>query len=100
MNFFTPQTETVQVDDSNSITVRKLSFGEFSEIINGNPTMNEQKMGFDMVRASVISWDGPGFDNRKVTPANIDALPWEIVAEIVPVVTALNTTSEDAEGKA
>jgi len=100
MSFFTPQTETVQVDDDNSIIVRKLTFGEFSDILNGNQTMNEQKLGFDLVRASIVEWAGPGFDGRTVTTENINALPWEIIAEIVPVVTSLNTTSEAVEGKA
>jgi hypothetical protein len=99
MSFFTPQTKTVRIDGDNSITVRKLTFGEFSQILDRNGE-NQQKMGFDLVRSAIVSWSGSGFENREVTPENVDNLPWEIIAEIVPVVTDLNSASENVEGKA
>ena len=100
MSFFTPQTETVHIDNDNSITVRKLTFGEFSDILDRNADGNQQRMGFDLVRSSIVSWEGPGFDGRDVTPDNVDALPWEVVAEIVPAASTLNSASDAVEGKA
>ena len=100
MSFFTQQTETVRIDENNSVVVRKLSFGEFSAVMDRNPEMNERKFGFDLVRAAILSWDGPGFDGREVDESSINELPWEIIVELVPVVAGLNTISEATEGKA
>ena len=100
MGFFTPQTATVNIDTDNCITVRKLTFGEFSDIMDRHPDMNERKFGFDLVRTAILSWDGQGFEGRPVSAENINALPWEVIAVLVPVVADLNTVSDAVEGKA
>jgi len=99
MSFFTPQTETVQVDDDNSITLRKLTFGEFTKLLEDN-VGNEQAQGMAVVKASIVEWAGPGFDGRTVTSENINALPVEIVLKVIPMATQLNSVSDKIEGKA
>ena len=98
MSFFTQQTSIAQIDDENSVTVRKLTFGEFSKVLSDNAGAEAQGLG--VVRAAIVSWDGPGFDDREPTPENIDALPVEVVMKIIPVATELNSVDTDVEGKA
>ena len=99
MSFFTPQTQVAEIDDENTITVRKLTFGEFTKLLDENKG-NEQAQGMALVRASIIEWDGPGFEGRAVTTENIDALPVEVVLKIIPLATEMNTVSDTVEGKA
>jgi len=99
MSFFTPTTAMAEIDDENSITVRKLTFGEFTGLLEQNAG-NEQAQGMALVKAAIVSWDGPGFEDRPVTSENIDSLPVEVVMKVIPITTELNSVTEQTEGKA
>lgn len=99
MSFFTPQTTVVDIDDDNCITLRKLTFGEMVELWELVPDMNEQKIGMEMVQASIESWSGPGFEDKPVTRENIRLLPVAVIMPLMEAAAGMNTV-DDAEEKA
>lgn len=108
MSYFTQQTRVVHLDELNSVTVKKLTYGERQAVIDKattvggdmQPTVHVGAMKAGLLHAAVVSWDGPGFDGRPVTPANIDALPVEIADRIAAAADALQAGLSDDEKKA
>lgn len=108
MSFFTPQTKVVKIDDENSVVVRKLTYGERQTVIDlatkvgADMTANVQVgvMKSQLLYHAVLSWDGPGFDGRPVTPENIGALPPEVADMIAAGADALTSGLTDEEKKA
>lgn len=115
MSFFDQKSIVVAIDDDNSVTIRALSYGEEQDI--KQPTMRvsarlkkgEDSEGEAVVDAvtmqrrtmykCIVSWSGPGFEDRSVTPANIDALPTFIVDKIVAAYNKLTAPLTDDEKK-
>ncbi len=100
MGFFRePQTKVVRIDDENTVTVRRLTFGESQAVISESTVFDlvDKDAEFDFAKnqiaklsRAIVSWDGPGFEGRPVTRANIDALPPEVGTIIVKAVEELN----------
>jgi len=119
VSFFDKQTVTVEIDAENSVTVRKLTYGEqqaaMSAAMSFEMTLGMGGKGkqpgaatgkldpFRMKReelcAAVVSWAGPGFDGRPVTRENIEALPPEVIDTIQQAVDGLNAGLDDDEKK-
>ena len=109
MGFFSQQQqEIVRIDDENTVTVRRLSYGKSQEVLSGSTTLDivTQEGRFDFARnqvlkleASIVAWDGPGFEGRPVSRENIEALPAEIGALIADAVERINKRLTDAEQK-
>lgn len=103
MSFYTQTTETVQIDDENSITLKAPSYGVVQDIQSksmavsfgqdgkGNANLDITKMERLTIHACIVSWDGPGFEGRPVTPENIDALPSYVIESIKPTVDRLTS---------
>ncbi len=117
MGFFTQQRATVVLDAENSVTVRKLTYGEqqaaMSAAMQFEMSMGQDGKGntatgkldpFGMKReeliTAIVSWEGPGFESRAVTRQNILALPPEIIDAIQTVVDELNAGADADEKKA
>lgn len=108
MSFFQQQTQVVHIDADNSVTVRRLTFGEQQAVISESTAFDivSQEATFDFARnqaaklsRAVVSWVGPGFDGRPVTPENIMALAPEVGQKILSAVEALNAGLSDTEQK-
>ena len=109
MSFFSEQTRIVEIDADNSVTVRKINYGQQQAAIGAvskiNPVTQEASIDFaglmrEQLIYAVVSWEGPGFDNRPVCRENVLALPPEIVEKIAAGVEALNKPLSDEEKKA
>ncbi|HHB12082.1 MAG TPA: hypothetical protein ENK62_02645 [Chromatiales bacterium] len=107
MSFFTPQTRVVRIDEENRVTIRKLTYGERQEILSQcmqvsagageEVSLDPARMQRMAMHKCIVSWDGPGFDGRPVTPENIDALPAPVVDVIREAVDELNAGLDAAE---
>lgn len=117
MSFYDKQTRIIVIDADNSVTVRKLTYGEQQAAMsaamsfemtlgqsgqqsNATGKLDPFRMKREELYAAVVSWTGPGFDGRPVTKDNIEALPPEIIDAIQTGVTDLNSGLSIAEKKA
>ncbi len=108
MSFFQQQTQVVHIDADNSVTVRRLTFGEQQAVISESTIFDivSQEAKFDFAKnqaaklsRAVVSWEGPGFDGRPVTAENIMALSPEVGQRILQAVEALNAGLSETEQK-
>lgn len=105
MSFFDAKTTVVQIDSDNTVTIRALTYGEEQAIkqsamkvsarisgrkgedAEGEAVVDPAAMQRLTLQKAIVSWAGPGFDNRPVTIDNIDALPTFVLD---PVIEAFN----------
>lgn len=119
MGFFTPNTTVVQIDDENTITIRALTYGEEqqnkSKAMRVSAKMAATKKGEEeaepegeavvdasllqllTLRTAIVSWEGPGFEGRKVSQANIEALPPSVLDPVIEAYNKLTKPLEDEE---
>lgn len=108
MSYFTGQTRIVELDDENRVVIKRLTYGERQAVIdastsvdaNMTPVVHVGAGKRAMLLAAVVSWEGPGFEGRPVTPENIDALPPEIADRIASQIDALQAGLTGDEKKA
>ena len=107
MSFFTQQTKVVDLGEGNTVTVRKLTFGERQNITSAcsdaDARTQEFKIDFAKLRIerakiAISSWEGPGFEGRNVSPENIAALPTDIADIILEAIDELNDEVSAEEG--
>lgn len=110
-SFFDRLTVTVPIDSENSITVTAPTYGQSQEANSkamlvqvdmngqGNVTFDTNKLEQLLMRVCIVAWSGPGFEDRKVTPENIDALPTYVLAKIRPAINELTKGMTDEEKK-
>lgn len=111
MSFFTTTFETVQIDEENTITVMAPTYGKIQEIQSKSMAVRFDQKGVGVadlditrmerltVHSAIVSWDGPGFEGRPVTPENIDALPSFVIDKIKPAIDRLSSPMKNAEKK-
>ncbi|MCI0698241.1 hypothetical protein L0337_40320 [candidate division KSB1 bacterium] len=108
MSFFTPQTKIVELDAENRVTVRKLTYGErqstISQCMKTNAITQDNALDVGLMkrlqlRAAILTWEGPGFEGRPVSPENVDGLPPEIADRIQAGVEELNQPLDESEKK-
>jgi len=111
MSFFDRQTVTVEIDAENSVVIRKLTYGERQRCISlaakgriddqGNETLDIDpgRLALEKVAAATVSWDGPGFDGRPVSRANIEALPPEVLDPVMKALGGLGQGASDGGKK-
>lgn len=97
MGYFATQTETIDLGGGNTVTVRKLTYGEVLAL-SEDPRW-EKTSGLVTTEKALVSWDGPGFDGREPTPDNLRALPFSLARKIAAAADKLTYLSED-EGNA
>lgn len=94
-----PQAMTVNIDDENSVTVRRLTFGESQDVLSESTEFDiaskQGRLDFGKhqiakLTRSVVAWSGPGFESRPVNAANIAALPPAIGEKIAQAVAQVN----------
>ncbi len=110
MGFFSQQQqqETVRIDGENTVTVRRLSYGEAQDVLSRSTVMDliTKDARFDFaenqvlkLQVAIVAWDGPGFEGRPVTLENIKALPAEVGALIAEAVERINKRMTETEQK-
>lgn len=109
MSFFTEIVCTIAIDEENSVTVRKLTYGArqaaISKASHLNPMTQDAALDFAMLRleqllAGVVGWAGPGFEGRPVNRASIEALSTEVAEKIEAALDSFNTPMSSDEKKA
>jgi hypothetical protein len=103
MSFFTPTTKVVDLGDGNTVTLRKVSFAQYAEaqsaathIAGESIQLDWPRLRAEVLKRSVASWEGPGFDGQPVTPENIGALPWEVGNKLAEAAMELATAGPEA----
>ena len=108
MGFFQQQTQVVQIDDENSVTIRRLTFGESQavisestkfDIVEKDAVFSFERNQAERMKRAVVSWEGPGFEGREVTEENLMALPTEIGQKIADAIAELNKGLSGEEQK-
>lgn len=110
MSFFQRTTQTVKIDDENSVELRKLNYGERQRCMSkamtvkahggeNEVTIDAALLQLEMLKFAVTSWTGPGFDGRPVTPSNIEELPGDIADKLASAVDGLNPEVSEDEKK-
>ncbi len=107
MNYFEPQTITVEIDAENWVRLRKLTYGEVQDIASKHTRFdpatrtavvdNPTAVGNAIIIASVEDWGGPGFGGRPATPENVALLPPKIVGKFADAASQLNSDLDDDE---
>jgi hypothetical protein len=99
-------TETVKVDDGHSILVRGLSWAErqlithvAAVVANGNSHVLGNAMNTEAAKFVIVAWEGPKFDGRPVSPANIEALPAWVVDKAIDAAMKLSAPPDEDEKK-
>lgn len=107
-SFFQAQTQVVRIDEENSVTIRRLTFGESQEVISESTkfdvmrqdaAFNFKRNQAERMKRAVVSWEGPGFEGREVTEENLMALPPEVGQKIANAIRAMNEGLSDEEQK-
>lgn len=110
MGFFTQQQQTkvVVIDAENTVTIRKLTYGETQavladatafDVVAQDAQFDIAKSQFGKLERAVVSWDGPGFEGQPVTPENLRALPPEIGRVLTQAVEEFNQGLTEQEQK-
>lgn len=108
MSFFAKQTKTIIIDDENSITITKPSFGRRQDVLSLVTKVNAstQEISIDiaaqrkeMLCAWVTSWSGPGFDGLQPTKENILQLNDEIADKVLTEIDAFGGEVNDETKK-
>ncbi|MBI1296664.1 hypothetical protein GC175_17045 [bacterium] len=110
--FFTQHQETVDLGNGNTVTLKKLNYGERQAALSAaSETMmgsdgNPERVRLDMavlqmeqMKHAIVSWDGPGFGGRQPSPRMIEQLDPGIIDRLVPTFTKLNRPMGDEEKK-
>ncbi len=92
MSFFTQQTQVIQIDERNTITVRKPTNAERNLILDAiMPVASDENQVASKIMAMaprmlIASWNGPDFAGRPVTQKNVDALPPAVIDATLPTL--------------
>lgn len=93
MSYFDDTLKVVQIDDENSITVRALTIGMQKKIqkrIQANKNITVAEISAMTAQEVIASWDGPKFDDRPITPENIEKLPMSVAGLVAAAIEELN----------
>jgi hypothetical protein len=106
---------TVEIDEKNTVEIRKLSYGEEQVIKQkatkiafhadrhgegeGEVTFDAQLMEEQTLVKSIVSWSGPGFEGRPVNRQNILDLDSTIIEQIKDGINSLGQGLSEDEKK-
>ena len=108
-SFFAQATKRVEIDAENSVTIRKLNYGQRQDSVGGatriNPLTQEAsidipRLRLEQLHAAIVSWEGPGFEGRPVSKENIKALPTDVAEKIEQALDGWDTPLSETEKKA
>jgi hypothetical protein len=99
VGFFTMPTEPVDLGGGNTVTVRKLSFGEHQQALSLSTlpggALDNVRYALEVAKRAVVAWQGDGFEGKEATAANVAALPTEIGAKIANAALELLNVGPD-----
>ena len=110
--FFELPTYELKLDDENTVTVRRMTYGERQAIIENSMHVsvsagNREEININAplmqrlaMYASIVSWSGPGFGDTPVSKEAIDRLPVDVAERIWAFIDGLSAPLNEAEKKA
>lgn len=109
MGFFAQQTRTIPLDESNSITITKPSFGKRQDMLTPAVKFDAESKS-QLVNGAIIqreslctyitSWSGPGFEGMPCTRENILLLESDIADKVLKAIEDFDKPLSDEEKKA
>lgn len=108
MSFFAKQTKTIILDDENSITITKPSFGRRQEMLAPAMRFNAETNGIEPIPGIfqkqniclwVTGWSGPGFDGLPCTSENVLQLDTDITDKILKEIDSFGGEVNDETKK-
>ncbi len=103
MSFFAPTTKTVDLGSGNVVVLRKISFEQYAaaqsaatHIVGEALQLDWPRLRMEVLKRSVESWDGPGFDGQPPSAENVGALPWEVGNKLAEAAMELATAGTEA----
>lgn len=113
MGFFAQQVKVIVIDDENSVTITKPSFGKRQDMLSPAAKIGKDEdtgekvviidpatLQREQLCTWVTGWSGPGFEGREPTRANILALPPDIADKINTEIDTFNTPLSETEKNA
>ena len=117
MGFFAGQTKTFQLDDENTVTLRKLSYGDRQEAMSrtsvltsgaANPqngasggeaesevSVDVAMLELEILQRIIVRWDGPGWEGRKPSRSAIRDLDVAVASRIMELYNGWAGESEE-----
>lgn len=102
MGFFTSQTQVVDLGGGNTVTMRKATFADVAAAQGAAVQRTGEKLELDwpryrleLVKRTVLTWEGPGFEGQPPTHENIAALPSSVGERLASAAVDLSALSED-----
>ena len=103
MGFFASTDKVVELGNGNTVTLHKVTFGGYQEAqskamrISGEGLqLDWPKLRIEVLKRSVVAWDGPGFDGQLPTAENIERLPVEVGNKLAEEAMSLATIGDEA----
>lgn len=103
MGFFTATTKVVDLGDGNTVTLRKPTFQQYADAQSAATRMTGDGLQLDwprlrmeVLKRSVATWTGEGFEGQEPTPETIGALPWEVGSKLAEEAMTLATAGPEA----
>lgn len=98
MGYFTQTTKTVDLGGDNTATVRKPTFGDSQTAAgpamrvkgDGTLSLDWPRYRLELLKLCIVSWEGPGFEDRPPTGENVEALPPEVGTTLADEVQELS----------
>lgn len=108
MSFFRQQSKTIIIDDQNSITITKPSFGKRQEMLAPAMKFNAENGNIEPIPGIfqkqniclwVTGWNGPGFDGLPCTPENVLQLDTDITDLVLKHIDSFGSEVSDETKK-
>ncbi len=103
-DFYAEQTVVVDLGGGNKVTLRKLTYGEFSTILSeariAGGEIDGVKYSRKQAEVGLVSWEGPGFGGKPATVENFRGLPVRIGNKLATAAATLNQDVSEDEGNA
>lgn len=110
MSFFDAKTKTISIDDENSYTIKKITYGERQTIlensmkVSGSTTgesgfsINVAKLKIETLCVGLVNWEGPEFD-KPLLKENILNLPNWLAEQMTEEIDSFNAELTEDEKK-
>ena len=98
MGFFTSVTKVVDLEGGNTVTIKRVTYGERQEAASKSVRgglLDTPRYQMELLCRAVVSWEGPDFEGRPASAENIAELPGYIADKLVSEANALAELTAD-----
>ena len=98
MGFFASTDKTVELGGGNTVTIKRVTYGERQEAASKSVKggiLDMPRYQMELLCRAVVSWEGPDFEGRPASAENIAELPGYIADKLVSEANALAELTAD-----